>query len=232
MRDMAQILPSTLPAPSLPGRLERAMREAGYNPRSLSLAAALGATAVRDILDGRAASPRYATLAALAGVLGVSVEYLAGGEAAETAGAVAVPVSIPAAQTAGRDFPVFGSARGSNTGHGAIVMDSDPIEMIARPDPLSAVKGAYGVYIVGESMSPAYEQGDIALVHPGLPPRRGTDVILTREEPDGAQEVLVKRLVDWTDEAWTVEQYNPPDTFPKARREWRLATIVGRYNRR
>lgn len=202
------------------------MREAGYNQRSLALAAGLGHTAVRDILDGRATSPRYATLSALAGVLGVSVEYLAGGEEAQA------PVAPATSQPAGRDFPVFGSARGSNTGHGAIVMDSAPIEMIARPDPLSAVKGAYGVYIVGESMSPAYEQGDIALVHPGLPPRRGTDVILIRDEPDGAQEVLVKRLVDWTDEEWTLAQYNPADTFHKPRRDWRLATIVGRYNRR
>src|ERR1700735_4423923 len=100
---MSQTLtPETVAGGALAGRLERAMREAGYNPRSLSLSAALGMTAVRDILDGRIASPRYATLSALARVLGVSVEWLMNGDGADGAAA-------PAAQNApaARDFPVY-----------------------------------------------------------------------------------------------------------------------------
>jgi SOS-response transcriptional repressor LexA len=209
---------------SLASRLERAMREAGYNPRSLSLSAALGMTAVRDILDGRIASPRYATLSALARVLGVSVEWLMNGEAAESAAAPAK--AAPAA----RDFPVYGAARGGSAG--SMAVENTPIEHMARPDPLLTVAAAYGVYIVGESMSPAYEQGDIALVHPGQPPRRGTDVILTRADAHGTPEVLIKRLVGWTDDQWQVCQYNPAKEFELSRAEWRLETIVGRYNRR
>ena len=209
-------------AQTLSSRLERAMREAGYNPRSLSLAAELGVTAVRDILDGRIASPRYATLNALAKVLGVSVEHLAAGE--ETAGAV----GPAAAATSARDFPVYAAARGGD--EGTLVMDSAPIQYIARPDPLLTVKSGFGVYVVGESMVPAYEQGDIALVHPGLPPRRGADVILVRSDIHGTPDVLIKHLVGWSDEAWQVRQYNPPRDFTLSRAEWEAKTIIGRYN--
>ncbi|HEX4505066.1 MAG TPA: S24 family peptidase, partial [Alphaproteobacteria bacterium] len=149
------------------------MRDAGYNPRSLSLAAGLGVTAVRDILDGRVASPRGQTIEALARLLGVGVGWLMNGEVAADA-QPPVPAATP------RDFPVYGAAQGGPSG--AMAMSSDPIQHIARPDPLMTVKAGsgYGIYVVGESMSPAYEQGDIALVHPGLPPRRGADVILSR----------------------------------------------------
>ncbi len=216
----------TLSSPTLAGRLERAMRDAGYNPRSLSLAASLGMTNVRDILEGRVASPRYNTLEALAKVLGVSVGYLAGGEA----GAAAEPA--PGLSTVDpRDFPIYGAAEGG--ARGAMSVSADPIQRIARPDPLLTVGSSFGIYVVGESMSPAYEQGDIALIHPGLPPRRGADVILSRPEPDGTRHVLIKQLIGWDDANWKVRQYNPPKEFDLPKAEWReVQTVVGRYNAR
>jgi phage repressor protein C with HTH and peptisase S24 domain len=221
---------------TLAERLTRLMRQAGYNPRSLSLAASLGPTAVRDIVDGRIGSPRYATLQALAGVLGVGVEQLADGQAP------AVPASPqPAAPDQGaRDLPIYGAAAGGQVDRaaegvsgGAMVVSSDPIKFIARPEPLQTVRAAYGVYIVGESMSPAYEQGDVALVHPGLPPRRGADVILIRQDADGTRHVLVKRLTGWDDRDWHVRQYNPPRDFTLPRTAWaEIQPIVGKYNAR
>jgi phage repressor protein C with HTH and peptisase S24 domain len=212
---------------TLPERLTRLMREAGYNPRSLSLAASLGATAVRDIIDGRIASPRYATLQALAGVLGVRTEILAGGQGAPAI----VGQSPPQAGAVPRDLPVYGAAQGGVGG--AMLVSSDTIQWLARPEPLLTVRSGYGVYVVGESMSPAYEQGDIALVHPSLPPRRGADVILIRHDDDGGRHVLIKRLIGWTDESWRVRQYNPAQDFDLPRADWREAeTIVGRYNAR
>lgn len=205
-------------------RLGRAMREAGYNATSLSRAASLGITAVRDIMDERIVSPRYATLQALANVLGVSVEYLAVGEGAGPAEGSAPPVDI-------RDFPVYGAAQGGSSG--AMALSSEPIQQIARPDPLLTVKSSYGVYVVGESMAPAYEQGDVALVHPGLPPRRGADVILIRREADGTPHALIKQLIGWTDADWRVRQYNPARDFDLPRADWtEIQTIVGRYNAR
>lgn len=206
------------------------MRDAGYNPRSLSLAAALGMTNVRDILEGRVASPRYATLEALARVLGVSVGFLANGEAA----AEAPPATQSQGQAQagdGRDFPIYGAAQGGSSG--AMALSAEPIQRISRPDPLLTVTSSYGVFVVGESMSPAYEQGDIALIHPGLPPRRGADVILQRHEPDGTPHVLIKHLLGWDEASWKVRQYNPAKDFELPKDEWRdVQTVVGRYNAR
>ncbi|MFN7038177.1 MAG: helix-turn-helix domain-containing protein [Alphaproteobacteria bacterium] len=56
--------------------LKRLMQEKGYNMKSLSLAAGLNETAVRDILKSRVASPTYATLNRLAKILKCSVEDL------------------------------------------------------------------------------------------------------------------------------------------------------------
>ncbi len=198
------------------------MRDAGYNPRSLSIAAGLGITAVRDILENRIVSPRYHTLESLGRLLGVSAAYLAAGE---------TTAEEPAPAAALRDFPVYGAAQGGPSG--SMAMSSDPIQRIARPDPLMTVKSSYGIFVVGESMSPAYEQGDIALVHRGLPAKRNSDVILVRREADGTPHVLIKHLIGWTDANWRVRQYNPPSEYDLPRDEWReVETIVGRYNAR
>ena len=54
------------------------MADQEINPRRLSLQAGLNPTAVRDIVEGRARSPRYSTVEALSGVLGVSPASLVG----------------------------------------------------------------------------------------------------------------------------------------------------------
>jgi len=214
-------------AENLSRRLEQFMREAGYNPRSLALAASLGTTAVRDIVDGRIASPRYATLQALADVLGIGVEQLVGNETMSSASEPARPASLVGA----RDLPVYGAAQGG--AGGAMLVSSDIIQRIAVPEPLLTVRAGYGVYVVGESMSPAYEQGDIALVHPAFPPRRNADVILVRHDVDGSRHVLIKRLIGWSDESWRVRQYNPEREFDLPRAEWlEVQAIVGKYNAR
>lgn len=74
-------------APSQPQWIEilRAlMNSQGLNPRSLSLKAGLGATAVRDMLEGRARFPRYDTATALAKALGVTAAQLMGETVVDT----------------------------------------------------------------------------------------------------------------------------------------------------
>ena len=56
------------------------MKAKNFNPRSLSLKAGLGATAVRDALEGRTKFPRYDTVEALAQALKVTPAQLMGGK--------------------------------------------------------------------------------------------------------------------------------------------------------
>lgn len=58
--------------------LRELMEKKGFNPRSLSLAAGLNPTAVRDMLEGRTISPRYDTARALANALGTTSAILMG----------------------------------------------------------------------------------------------------------------------------------------------------------
>lgn len=69
---------TTTKQPAWLQNLQTLLDEREMNPRQLSLQAGLNATAVRDMLSGRARSPRYDTLQAIARVLDTTPAYLMG----------------------------------------------------------------------------------------------------------------------------------------------------------
>lgn len=128
-------------------------------------------------------------------------------------------------------FPIYAAAQGGN---GHLVVTMDAIEHVKWPSILDGVKGAYGIRIVGDSMEPAFFQGDMALVHPGLPAQRGKNCILySHDLPDGEIEAIVKYVVGWTETEWLLRQYNPRLDFKEPRADWPTChVIVGRYEAR
>ena len=111
-----------------------------------------------------------------------------------------------------------------------------------------AVRDGYGCYMIGDSMSPAYEQGDLLLIHPGKPVRPGDDCVFLREPgrdpgrepgrepgegaPDGSQHTQVRRLLRNTPEKFRVRQFNPARDFDLDRGQWtKVHLIVGKYAR-
>jgi SOS-response transcriptional repressor LexA len=127
------------------------------------------------------------------------------------------------------DLPVFATAEGGN---GAIIITSEPIDFVRRPEPLLSVRDGYGCYVIGDSMSPAYEQGDLLLVHPGRPVRPGDDCVFVRDPADGVQQALIKRVLRITAEKWRVRQFNPARDFDLDRSQWqKVQLIVGKYSR-
>ena len=126
------------------------------------------------------------------------------------------------------DLPVYASAEGG----GGIIITSEPIDFIRRPEPLLSVRDGYACYVIGDSMSPAYEQGDLLLVHPGRPARPGDDCAFIRGLDDGTQEALVRRLLRSTPEKWRVRQFNPAKDLDLDRSHWqKIQLIVGKYAR-
>jgi phage repressor protein C with HTH and peptisase S24 domain len=126
------------------------------------------------------------------------------------------------------DLPVYASAEGG----GGIIITSEPIDFIRRPEPLLSVRDGYACYVIGDSMSPAYEQGDLLLIHPGRPARPGDDCAFIRGQDDGTQEALIRRLLRSTPEKWRVRQFNPAKDLDLDRGHWeKIQLIVGKYSR-
>jgi phage repressor protein C with HTH and peptisase S24 domain len=167
----------------------------------------------------------------LSEALGVSIAELLDTPALTPGGEVEMNGKIPSPLVGDRDLPVFGATEGGR--FGAMSVSDGPIQVVRRPEPLLRVAGGFGLYVAGESMEPAYRQGDIVLLHPSMPPRRGDDVVLVRVDEHNDRHALVKQLVDWSEDTWTVRQYNPAETFTLQRQDWsQVHVVVGRYNRR
>lgn len=146
--------------------------------------------------------------------------------------------AIAAAQPAGPKVPSFGNKNlpvmaAAMGGDGHVVITFDPIEFIDRPSYLEHVPDAYGVYIVGDSMYPAYRPSDIAYVHPRLPPARDTDVVLFHTPPTANAECIIKQLNGWDDKHWHLEQFRPALEFKADIIDWPIChRVLGRHNRR
>lgn len=127
------------------------------------------------------------------------------------------------------DLPVYASAESAG---GMLIIRGEPIDFVRRPEPLLSVRDGYGCYVIGDRMSPAYEQGDLLLVHPGRPARVGDDCVFIRDEGSGTQQALIKRVLRIAPEKWRVRQFNPAKDFDLDRTHWQKAQlIVGKYSR-
>ena len=202
----------------LPERIARAKT----NFRDVSRAAGLGDGAVRDIIGGKSRKPRYDTLLAIAKVLACRVEDLyqdplpkpeaadeqfpphdgpidiAPGSHVEIAGRL--PSLI-------RDLPVLGQAKAGYTG--IFIGNGEPMMLTDRPPNLVGVRNAFAVYVRGESMEPRYFDGELVMINPMKPVRRGNFVLIELMN----REAFIKRFVKRSDDFVTVEQYNPVSTI-------------------
>ncbi|TAL38892.1 MAG: helix-turn-helix transcriptional regulator [Alphaproteobacteria bacterium] len=136
---------------------------------------------------------------------------------------------LPAGNREHGDLPVYASAQG---GPGEMLITYDPIDYVTRPEPLASVRDGYAMYVVGDSMSPAFEQGDLIMVNPHVP-YRPTDDVAIFKKVNGESAAIVKRLVRATADQWTLMQFTPAKTFSLSRKEWpQCHVIVGKYSRR
>lgn len=185
----------------------------------------------------------------LAQALGLSVNWLQSARGEKTAGVSPEDLQLsmlpsgrrgqtdggPAARPAAGGGPrqmleVFSSAQGGD--EGAMTLSNEPVAWLPRDARLEGIEGAYGCFVSGDSMEPAYEKGNLLLVNPKASVGPGDDVVFMREDGYGTRFVLIKRLVKANQASWTVKQYNPARTFTLSRKEWSKAhLVIGKYNR-
>jgi phage repressor protein C with HTH and peptisase S24 domain len=212
-------------------RIESAMKRAGKKPVDIAKRLKITESAVSQWF-AKDTGPKSVRLSELASFLGTTVDDLITEHessllAPPSAGAAGPPMAL---STGRPDLAVYASAAGGP--EGAWVLSGDAIAWIHRDQRLQGVRDAFACYVVGESMFPAYEQGNLLLVNPAVPPNAGDDCLLIQEAADGARYALIKRLVRFNSTSWTVKQWNPDKTFTLPRKQWQRALLViGKYNR-
>jgi phage repressor protein C with HTH and peptisase S24 domain len=103
-----------------------------------------------------------------------------------------------------------------------------PMDWVQRPPQLANVRDAFAVFMVGDSMSPAYDPGDIIFIHPSMSVKPGRAALI--ELHDGS--ALVKILIKQTEAYVRVAEYNPePRQFEIDRREIKaMFRVTGRWD--
>lgn len=118
----------------------------------------------------------------------------------------------------GRSIPVVGLARAG--GDGFFDENGFPVgatETVRFPDVHSGQ--VYALEISGDSMSPLFREGDIVVVQPAAPVRRGDRVVVRTREG----EMLAKELGRRTDqvvELLSINPAHPPRTLTATDVEW------------
>lgn len=106
--------------------------------------------------------------------------------------------------------PIYGQAAGGKSGAIAI---GAIVDMVASPPGLEEAVGAYAVYVIGDSMEPRYEAGEMLFVHPNKPVRKGNYCVVQIEDEDGTVYGIIKRYIGQTGGELVLESLNPRETL-------------------
>lgn len=197
----------------LKSRVRERLKALDKTPRAASVDAGLHPDTIRNVLRERSVKPRADSLAKLARALECSVDWLI------DAGAPSPPEprpfglwetspEPPPRAAMPRDVPVLGTAAGS--ARGAFQLDTAAIDYVRRPPGIGVSRDIYALYVVGSSMSPRFEEGELIYVSERRPARVGDYVVVQTVDPrDGMVQAYVKRLARRTEAALLLEQFNP-----------------------
>jgi phage repressor protein C with HTH and peptisase S24 domain len=158
--------------------LDTLAAEYGLSPSGLAKRSGLDATTFnlskRRMPDGRARWPSTESLAKVLDATGATLDAFT----ALVTGARALPAGGRAAQAAIRRVPLIGFAQAG--GDGFFDDGGYPVggswDEVALPEIADA--NAYALEISGESMEPVFRDGDVVIVSPAAPIRRGDRVVV------------------------------------------------------
>ncbi len=116
-----------------------------------------------------------------------------------------------------RDVPVLGVAVGGEDAD--FQFNGETIDRVRRPVGIAGQQGVYALYVVGTSMEPKYEEGDLIYVSTTRPPMIGDYVVieLHSETVDGIGKGYIKRLKSRNSSKIICTQHNPPKEVTFAR---------------
>ena len=167
---------------------QQTLERAGMSQADLARHLGLAPSAISRMLKGER-QMKLLEAVQIAAFLGISQDEVlrhagTGSEAEVPAGparrgrpprAIIAPAAVAGARV--EPIPIRSAARGG--GDQEMFLADGPIGYTARPANLGGVRGAYAIYMVGDSMEPRYEQGWLLHVNPFKPPTRGRDVVVS-----------------------------------------------------
>jgi len=108
-----------------------------------------------------------------------------------------------------RDVPVLGVSVGGDDAD--FTFNGDIIEHVRRPPGIATLTNVWASYVVGGSMIPRFEPGEL-VYGGGRPPVPGDDVIIEMFPEEGKKvgKGFIKRLVRRSPGEIVVRQFNPP----------------------
>lgn len=204
-------------------RIDQRLRDRGLTDYRASMLAAGRPEIIRNIRRGRSNNPRRDTMEKLARVLDCSFEWLATGRGpveplpdVPGPGGPALPAAlapvVPARTDMALDVPVLGTAAGSL--EGAFQLDTGAaIDRVRRPPGIATAVDIYALYVVGDSMSPRFEDGELIYVSGRRPARPGDYVVVQVQTADDRIEAYCKRLRKRDHDRLVLEQFNPETAF-------------------
>lgn len=185
--------------------LDSLAAEHGLSPSGLARRAGLDPTAFNPSKrvgpDGRARWPSTESIAKVLGATGAGIDTFA----ALVSGGTTLPSHGRGVRGTARRIPLIGFAQAGGEGYfddgGFPVGGSwDEISLPEIGDP-----NAYALEISGESMSPVFRDGDVIIVSPAAPIRRGDRVVLRTR----LGEVMAKELRRQSAKRIDVASLNP-----------------------
>ncbi|MBV9861902.1 MAG: helix-turn-helix domain-containing protein [Alphaproteobacteria bacterium] len=195
----------------------QALERVGASQADLARHLGLASSAVSRMLKGER-QMKLLEAVQIAAFLGVSQEEVlhhAGGGSGPSPSRAPGPRGRPpgggqryAGAARGVDaLPIRSAARGGIDQE--MFLEDGPIGYTPRPANLGGVRGAYAIYMVGDSMQPRYEPGWLLHVNPFKPPTRGRDIVVYKK----GQAVLIKQFIGWEGDNLVLRQLNPAETL-------------------
>ncbi|CAK0767812.1 putative Repressor protein C [uncultured Gammaproteobacteria bacterium] len=129
-------------------------------------------------------------------------------------------------------IPVYASTFNTRTG---MSISLEIVELISRPEPLFRVKGGFAVYVVGETMAPAYGHGDLILVRSGKIAGPGDDVLIIMKatgEDGNWIDAYIKKIVSIDSDKVILKQWSPVQQTELSHAQFAfMYPIVGVYRK-
>lgn len=125
-----------------------------------------------------------------------------------------------------RDIPVYGIAVGGDDGD--FQFNGTEADRVTRPPGLANARDIFALYVVNDSMYPAWREGALFYVNPNRPPVIGDDVVVEMKPAvEGeAGAAFLKRLKARRGDKIIVEQFNPPREIEFERDAVRLYRVI------